>query len=897
MKKLVSILLCSLLSLAVYAQTASMINMARAELNKRGLEENAVRARLLENGIDVDAISPSEYPAYQDRVLAILDQMQSEKAAEKVAPAAPASVDAGAALAVESVTPNDIPQTTLGEEAAEKALEETLAKNHVSPTAGNDIYGHSLFTGKSLDVFRTTDGAQAPDTYVMGEGDEVHISIFGSSQTEMHQRIAADGSIQPAGSSKIFLKGLTLAQARTAIKSKLAQHYSFRQDQIAVTITTARTVTVNIYGEVGVQGGFTMSALNTAFNALAAAGGPTSIGSLRSIQRSRGGKTTKMDLYQFITGAVSAANFDLQNNDIIFVPVAEKIVRIEGSVNRPMRYEMVDGETLSDLIKYAGGLTYSALADFVQIERFEGGEKVFLEYNLADVLSGATKVQLQGGDVVRVKDIAKPMENYVAVKGDVYYGGSYDLAGNRTLSALLETAKPRYTARTDYVLVERKRPDETVEVITVPFPGVNGNPDFQLQARDAVRVLQLSDFRDEANISVTGQVRSPFSRAFGVNDRMSIGQAIELADGLKASVYPMAYIFRKDLTNSEKMEYIPVNLEKDKDLLLQPGDELRIYDNSTYTNAGEIRVSGAVKRPLTLTFDPSVSLHDLLTMAGGFEVGAAYDRVEVFRMNISKKDEVKFDQFSITVTEDYYPVDEKFQLQPFDQIVVRLTPNFTKGRTVEINGRVKYPGVYVLEDNRTHLSEVIKMAGGMLDDASPYATLFRSYHNRGNISVNLKGAKMHSRQKSQDPILMEGDVINVVRAENTVTIRETGTLMGQFVPEDYVASQKTITYQGPYTADWYIKQYAGGYAKYADKNSVTVTLPNYQTKGTKRFLLFGRTYPRVEPGSTITLTMDTEKREKADTPKEKIHWEQVAANALSALTSVVSMILLIERLN
>lgn len=897
MKKLVSILLCSLLSVALFAQTASMINMARAELEKRGLEESAVRARLLENGIDVDAISPSEYPAYQDRVLAILNQMQSEKSAEKVAPAAPASIDAGAAIAAESVTPNDIPQTTLGEEAAEKALEETLAKNHVSPTAGNNIYGHSLFTGKSLEVFRTTDGAQAPDTYVMGEGDEVHISIFGSSQTEMHQRIAGDGSIQPAGSSKIFLKGLTLAQARSAIKSKLAQHYSFRQDQIAVTITTARTVTVNIYGEVGVQGGFTMSALNTAFNALAAAGGPTAIGSLRNIQRSRSGKTTKLDLYQFMTGAASAANYDLQNNDIIFVPVADKIVSIEGSVNRPMRYEMVDGETLKDLIRYAGGLTYSALADFVQIERFAGGEKVFLEYKLDDVLSGNQVVPLQGGDIVRVKDIAKPMENYVAISGDVYYGGRYDLSKNGTLSALLETGMPRYTARTEYVLVERTRPDETVEVLTVPFPGVNGNPDFRLQARDAVRVLAQADFRDEANISVSGQVRTPFTRAFGVNDRMSIGQAIELADGLKASVYPAAYIFRKDLTNSDKMEYIPVNLEKDKDQLLQPGDELRIYDNSTYTNMGELRVSGAVKTPVTLTYDPTLSLHDLLMMAGGFEVGAAYDRVEVFRMDISQKDEVKFDQFAITVTEDYYPTDENFQLQPYDQIVVRLTPNFTKGRTVEINGRVKYPGVYVLEDNRTHLSEVIKMAGGMLDDASPYATLFRTYKNRGNIGINIKKAKNHSKQMAHDPILMEGDVINVVRAENTVTIRETGTLMGQYVPEEYQASQKTITYQGPYTADWYIKQYAGGYAKYANKNSITVTLPNNQSKGTKRFLFFGRTYPRVEPGSVITLTMDHEKREKAEEPKEKIHWDQIAASTLSALTSVVSMILLIERLN
>ena len=91
---------------------------------------------------------------------------------------------------------------------AEAALEARLKEQPKTQDA-DGIYGHSLFAGKSMDVFRTTDGAQAPDTYVLGEGDEVHISIFGSSQTEIHQRIEADGSIQPAGSTKIFLKGLT----------------------------------------------------------------------------------------------------------------------------------------------------------------------------------------------------------------------------------------------------------------------------------------------------------------------------------------------------------------------------------------------------------------------------------------------------------------------------------------------------------------------------------------------------------------------------------------------------------------------------------------------------------------------------------------------------------------
>ena len=898
MKKIVSVLLCMLLTVVALAQSANLLSMARAELEKRGLNETEVRARLLENGIDVDSIPPSEYANYQGRVTAILNQMQAEKAGN-----VPASASASAPVTVSeqsqetlTVTASEVPQTTAGEAAAEKALVDVIQKVEENPESSNDVYGHSLFTGKSLDVFRTTDGAQAPDTYILGEGDEVHISIFGSSQTEIHQRIAPDGSIQPAGSSKIFLKGLSLAQARKAIKTKLAQHYSFRQDQIAVTITTARTISVSIYGEVPVQGGFTLSALNTAFNALAAAGGPTEIGSIRNIQRSRAGKTERLDLYKFMTGDSGAVLYDLQNNDVLFVPVAQKIVRIEGAVNRPMRYEMADNETLADLIKYAGGLTSNAYAEYVSIERYEDGEKKLKEYNLTNILNGAQTASLVAGDIVRIKANPRVLENYVEVDGDVYYGGRFNLDSNRSLKTLLENAKPTYTARTDYVFVERHLPDETVRVLTVPFPGTGNNPDFILEARDHVTVLELSTYRDVATIAVQGAVRKPFTKDFGLNDKMTVSQAIEYAGGVKATTYPVAYIFRQDVTNPDKMQYIQVNLTKEGDTLLQPGDQLNVYDNSTYTNIGEVSVSGAVKTPVKVTFDSSLNLHDLLTMAGGFEVGAAYDRVQVFRMDISKKDEVKFNYTTLAVDENYNALDGDFQIQPYDHIVVRLTPNFTTGRTVELNGRVKYPGVYVLEDSRTQLSEILAMAGGLLDDAEPAAILFRSFNGRGNIGIDLAKAQSNKGNTQFDPILMEGDVINVVRMENTVFIREPGTLLAQYVPDEFTADQKSVVYQGRRSAKWYIVNNAGGFTKDADRNSVTVTKPNGQSEGVKHFLWW-RIYPKVEPGSVISCRVDYKKREQLEKPKEKVDWERIASSTLSSLTSVVSMILLIERLN
>ena len=899
MKKILFAFLISLaLPVAVMAQNATMVAMAQAELNKRGLNEGEVRTRLLESGIDIDRISPADYASYQDRVISILDQMQAEKNAQATAEApiaGSASANEPTTAASMVQTASETPQSTVGETAAEAALEQALVENNVSPTAGNDIYGHSLFTGKNLEVFRTTDGAQAPDSYVLGEGDEVHISIFGSSQTEIHQRIGADGSIQPAGSTKIFLKGMTLAQGRTAIQNKLSQFFSFRPDQIAVTITTARTVSVGIYGEVGVQGGFTISALNTAFNALAAAGGPTDMGSVRNVQLSRSGKNYRLDLYKYMTNPTAGVKYDIQNGDVIFVPIAQKVVGIEGAVNRPMRYELVDGESMLDLIGYAGGLTASAHPDFVQVERFENGSKKYLEYNLKDVLSGRSKVALEQGDVVRIRTGNEPLDQYVAISGDVYYEGNYDLAKNRSLIALLENAKPRYTARTEYVYVERTRPDETVEVLTVPWPGLKGNPDFELEARDAVRVLDQASFRDVETISVNGQVRAPFTRTFGMNDRMTVAQAIEYADGLKPSVFPVAYIFRRDLTNADKMEYIRINLDTDGETLLQPGDQLNIYDNTRYTNVGEVNVSGAVKEPFGTAYDPSLTVHDLLSMAGGFAVGAAFDKVEVFRVNLSNTEAVKMDLITLKVDEEYNVIGEDFQLQPFDHIVVRLTPNFTMGRSVEINGRVKYPGTYVLTDSKMQLSSVIEMAGGLLDDADPFARLFRTYNNRGNIGLDLRKVKQNKGSLKEDPILMEGDVINIVRQENTVTIRETGTRLAQYIPDNFSATQKLIVYKGGHSAKWYINHYAGGFQKTADRNSVTVTMPNNQTIGTTRFLGI-RKYPTVEPGGVITMRMDDQKREKLDKPKEKIDWGAEMRSTLSALTSVVSIYLLIDRL-
>jgi polysaccharide export outer membrane protein len=202
----------------------------------------------------------------------------------------------------------------------------------------------------------------------------------------------------------------------------------------------------------------------------------------------------------------------------------------------------------------------------------------------------------------------------------------------------------------------------------------------------------------------------------------------------------------------------------------------------------------------------------------------------------------------------------------------------------------------VLQSKQTTLGDVIKMAGGLLNDADPYGTrLFRTYNKRGNISMNIKDAMIHRTNTMKNPILFEGDVININRLENTVSILETGTRMAQYSynPENNIV--KNIVFQGHKSAAWYIRNFAGGFIKDADRNSVTVTFPNNQMQSTKHFLFF-RIYPTVESGSMITLKMDDKKiREKLE-PKEKMDLETTVSKGLSMLMSTLSIILLLQRM-
>ena len=902
---------------ALYAQDARQMELIRSELDARGLSETEVRTRLMREGINVDTMTPDQIAERRGEIEAILDQMQAEReAADRAEDPEPADT-----MPEEPV----VPRPLLPGETETQIRQRMMLQQEPEPT---EIYGHAIFTDQTLEIFETVEAARAPDTYVLGPGDQIRVNIFGTSQADLHFEINSEGYVQPSEMPMIFLKGLTMREARTVLFDRLSDFYTFRSDQFALTIQSARTITVNVFGESRLRGGFTVSALNTAFNALAAAGGPSEIGSVRNIRVIRGSERRTMDVYEFMDDPSVQFDFDLQHNDILFVPVAEKVVRIRGAVRRPMRYELVEGESLRDLIRYAGGVNFDTAPDFVQIRRVVGDEPVLKEWRLSEVLSGEEHVPMQDGDEVRVRTIGRPMERFVEIEGSVYYPGEYSLEQSPTLSALLERAELRSQAKTDRLFIERTLPDESIRVIPVEWDEVERTgEEIPLERRDRVIVFDRERYRHVAIISVVGNVRQPYEQQMAYDERLSVRDALQLAGGMQPTAADIAYIFRQDLFNDDIVEHIRVDLTRDSEFELQPGDQLNVYDRSTYSDIGSLSIGGAVNETVNTQFDPELTVSDLLKMAGGFARGAALNRVDIFRLDLSLRLGTRYDVITLEADSlmNVVSAPEGFRLQPFDRVVVRRIPQFNLAAAVEIDGEVMYPGVYPLESRRIHLSDVVLQAGGTTGVADPNnAVIFRSHNNMGPIAINIRDAMRNRGDERYDPVIFAEDLISIPRFSNTVSIRINATRVGELIDAGVVPAQVVaatapeaittpvvtgvdpvfdvtqwqyqtinIPFQGNRSARWYIENFAGGFAQDADKWSVTVTTGSGQVKGTRRRMLFFRNYPDVPPGSTIALRLEPPEPLEE---RERIDWDRVYQRSLQATTSLLTILVMIDRL-
>ena len=867
---------------------ATVITQVQAMLKSKGLNEEDVKARLKAKGLDVDKMSQEELIKNRAEIEKTISEMEAEKNSGKTASEANVGVKEGKELGVapkdklDMVSADPVP-TSKVEILTDKLQEKTADK--LAPSA---IYGHSIFRQKSIEVYRVSKDASPPESYVLAAGDKLNIMIFGKSQADLSYEINSGGFIQPNLMPKVFLGGLTLKQAKELLRSRFSSYYVFNIDQFALVLNTSRTLAINIFGEVEKVGTYTTSALNTALNALSVSGGPTEIGTVRNIQIIRGNTKKVLDVYDFITNPIVQFEFFLQNNDIIYVPAAEKIVSLEGAVNRPMRYELKTGEGLKELIKFAGGLSVNAFTEIVQIQRIENNRVVLNDYPFADVMSGKIKLDLTNGDVVRLKSINSALKAYVRINGAVDYVGDYALASTATITSLLQKAKLKPEAKKDHAFLLRKKLDQTTEVIAINLEAIlsGRDGDIVLQQEDEVLIYEQARYVDQFKISIVGEVRNPFERAFAYDKGLTIKEALELAGGLKSEALSSGYIYRTDPMNAKKTTYIPVVISSSSTEVLKPGDRLVVLNKDKYILESSITITGDVKQPLNLRYDSSISIKDLVKLAGGLTISSDPQYAEVFRLGFKVGQPPVRELLRVDLSRDMEPTSNDFGLQPFDVVVIRKTPEFGLQETISISGEVRKEGPFVLESKSYHFSDLINDAGGFNQYADVYnSSLVRYSDNRGIIAFNAKEAMQKKGDPTKDPILVAGDYVVVPRLDNLVTINPNGT--NYQLGENQ--SQINLTFQGVASARWYVRKFAGGFANRQDKKYFTVIRQNGMQEATKEWLIF-RKHPKVRSGDNVVLSYKAkEERDKTKREVKPLDWDKFV-NRILALATTLALI-------
>ncbi|MBP6827097.1 MAG: polysaccharide biosynthesis/export family protein, partial [Saprospiraceae bacterium] len=470
---------------------SAMQQKAREEIQRRGLDEAVVRGRLLDRGINIDSITPEQLPYLQDSIQQVIDELEAEKSKPAKTPAVKQKVSPpGNAGNAPGKRTGELQQKPPSAARKEEALAgEQQFYDSLSPA---QVWGQHLFRDKSLAVFRTSDETTAPDHYILSTGDVLTISVFGPSQFDAQFEISREGYIQPEELPKIFLKGLRLAQAKELLRSRFSQFYRFAPEQFAVTLTSPRNITVNIFGETFHYGSFSLSALNTAFNALVAAGGPNDLGTVRNIKVIRGKETKRLDVYAFMNNPAIQYDFFLENNDIIHVPVAERIVGIRGAIRRPFRYELTGNENLVGLLEFAGGLNADAYRELIQVRRYTDDKQVLIDVNLKELLSKKQDFPLLNGDEVLVRVIPNPIENTVIIEGSVEYPGQYAFDDTKKVSDLVKKGALRPEARTDIAFLLRTNNDKTTRLIQLDVGRLLATPgagqDLPLQPGDRLTI-------------------------------------------------------------------------------------------------------------------------------------------------------------------------------------------------------------------------------------------------------------------------------------------------------------------------------------------------------------------------------------------------------------------------
>jgi len=465
-------------------------------------------------------------------------------------------------------------------------------------------YENIIFSQSLPSAFFEVQGI-IPADYPLKQGDYLELSLWGAVEKQFPLHINNQGNVFVEGAGLINVANLSLGEAEKLITKKLQNVYSgIVQGRISVNLRTTRLSPTKIFvmGSVKRPGGYDLPGNANVFLSLYKAGGPDKYGSVRNIIiRRANGDSAKIDLYNFLLKGQKIGEGILRDGDLVFIQKAEKLVKATGTIGRPAIYELKNGETLSDLLAFAGGLLPNTehTVNLWRINKETGAPEVFDPGPVKDFASGKKVFQMQDGDSIFVFSSTKHNTNAIQVTGSVFYPGYYVWKEGMLIKDAIALAGGLSSeAFKDRAIVERINADSSFSYFSDDFAG---SRNLKLLPGDNVVVLDSRRLKNWRMVSVTGFVKDPHD--FEWQENLDALDLVALCGGFLPNAMKNEITIERLIEGKQKTEIINLPIKNElsaknnKSLILMPGDRIVVKMDTSYYEHEVVALTGAFKNP------------------------------------------------------------------------------------------------------------------------------------------------------------------------------------------------------------------------------------------------------------------------------------------------------------
>jgi protein involved in polysaccharide export with SLBB domain len=587
----------------------------------------------------------------------------------------------------------------------------------------------------------------------------------------------------------------------------------------------------------------------------------------------------------------------------------------------------------------SGNYNVSSLSNVLSALTMAGGPSEIGSYRAIELIRDNKVVKtfdlyafMQNGDQsqnmgLKDRDVIKvpPYKGRIEIKGQVKRPGIFELNATENFKQFLQYAGGfDDTAYTAWVKVIQKNEKEKA----VKDLAQNQFSTYQPQGGDIIQVSKILD-RFQNRVKLTGAVFRP--DVYELTEGMRISDLVQRADGLRED----AFIGRAQLIRLKPnllKELVTINLSKalqkdpNENIFLQREDELYINSIVDLRDSLTVDLLGEVRSQGRFTYVDSMTVKDLILMAGGFNY-AANKQIEVARL-VQYGERVTDNQVAtILKTEvngdlSFNAGQVNFVLQPMDVVTITKKVGFTNPEVVSISGQVQNVGKYTLSTRVERVSDIVKRSGGLIGEAygegayikrSRYNidtlksdesktsieeaynrkfkaqqeaekqninTLLNGNNNNGQTNmadVNIKKKNLKDtldllfKELNEDTYQIAIDINKIMEkpgSELDLVLRDKDEIMipktdNRVKISGGVLRPTNIVYRDGLTIGECISA-AGGISEYAKRGRAYVVYANGKSSRTKHFGLF-RLNPSIKPGSEIVLPETNEKKEKTIT--------------------------------